>query len=426
LRERFRDIGHKGRDASTVGQIDTLSIFSQIETAMTAHRSLLMPTSYSVILAVSGTHLINDLIQFLLPALYPVLKTEYALSYFQLGLLTLAQQITACFLQPIMGLYGDLRPKPYMLAVSMAVVAVGVVMLALASSFALLLAAAAVLGIGSALFHPEASRVCRMASGGRFGFAQSSFQVGGNTGTALGPLAAALFVLPLGQVSTVWFGLLAVIGFVILIRIAGWFANHQRMLKSAGTPRTEGPQLSRRRLILAFAVIGALLLSKFVYIETFKSYYTFFLIERFGMEIRQAQTILFVFLGAVAVGTFFGGPIGDRIGRRRVIWVSIVGALPFALLLPHANLWGVIVLSILVGLILSSAFSAIVVYAQELMPQKVGMVSGFVFGFAFGIGALGAAALGGIADLVGMQQVFNALSGLLFLGFLTAVLPDIE
>ena len=393
---------------------------------MTAHRSLLMPTSYSVILAVSGTHLINDLIQFLLPALYPVLKTEYALSYFQLGLLTLAQQITACFLQPIMGLYGDLRPKPYMLAVSMAVVAVGVVLLALASSFALLLAAAAVLGIGSALFHPEASRVCRMASGGRFGFAQSSFQVGGNTGTALGPLAAALFVLPLGQVSTVWFGLLAVIGFVILIRIAGWFANHQRMLKSAGTPRTEGPQLSRPRLILAFAVIGALLLSKFVYIETFKSYYTFFLIERFGMEIRQAQTILFVFLGAVAIGTFFGGPIGDRIGRRRVIWVSIVGALPFALLLPHANLWGVIVLSILVGLILSSAFSAIVVYAQELMPQKVGMVSGFVFGFAFGIGALGAAALGGIADLVGMQQVFNALSLLLFLGFLTALLPDIE
>jgi FSR family fosmidomycin resistance protein-like MFS transporter len=409
-----------------VGQIATSSILLQIETTMTAHRQLLMPTSYSVILAVSSTHLINDLIQFLLPALYPVLKTEYALSYFQLGLLTLAQQITACFLQPIMGLYGDLRPKPYMLAVSMAVVAVGVVMLALASSFALLLAAAAVLGIGSALFHPEASRVCRMASGGRFGFAQSSFQVGGNTGTALGPLAAALFVLPLGQVSTVWFGLLAVIGFVILIRIAGWFVNHQRMLKSAGTPQSEGPQLSRQRLILAFAVIGALLLSKFVYIETFKSYYTFFLIERFGMEIRQAQTILFVFLGAVAVGTFFGGPIGDRIGRRRVIWVSIVGALPFALLLPHANLWGVIVLSILVGLILSSAFSAIVVYAQELMPQKVGMVSGFVFGFAFGVGAFGAAALGGIADLVGMQQVFNALSLLLFLGFLTALLPDIE
>lgn len=398
----------------------------QIGTAMTALRPLAMPTAYPVILAVSGTHLINDLIQFLLPALYPVLKGEYGLSYLQLGLLTLAQQITACFLQPIMGLYGDLRPKPYMLAVSKAVVAVGVVMLALANSFPLLLAASAVLGIGSALFHPEASRVCRMASGGRFGFAQSSFQVGGNAGTALGPLAAALFVLPLGQVSTVWFGLLAVIGFVILLRIAGWFVEHQRMLKASGTPRATGPQLSRPRLILAFSVIGALLLSKFVYIETFKSYYTFFLIERFGLEIRQAQTVLFVFLGAVAVGTFFGGPIGDRIGRRRVIWVSIVGALPFALLLPHANLWGVVVLSVLVGLILSSAFSAIVVYAQELMPQKVGMISGFVFGFAFGIGALGAAALGGIADVIGMQQVFNALSTLLFLGFLTALLPDIE
>jgi len=393
---------------------------------MTALRPLAMPTAYPVILAVSGTHLINDLIQFLLPALYPVLKGQYGLSYLQLGLLTLAQQITACFLQPIMGLYGDLRPKPYMLAVSMAVVAVGVVMLALANSFPLLLAASAVLGIGSALFHPEASRVCRMASGGRFGFAQSSFQVGGNAGTALGPLAAALFVLPLGQVSTVWFGLLAVIGFGILMRIAGWFVEHQRILKASGTPRATGPQLSQPRLILAFSIIGALLLSKFVYIETFKSYYTFFLIERFGLEIRQAQTVLFVFLGAVAVGTFFGGPIGDRIGRRRVIWVSIVGALPFALLLPHANLWGVVVLSVLVGLILSSAFSAIVVYAQELMPQKVGMISGFVFGFAFGIGALGAAALGGIADVIGMQQVFNILSTLLFLGFLTALLPDIE
>jgi FSR family fosmidomycin resistance protein-like MFS transporter len=393
---------------------------------MTAHRQILIPTSYSVVLAVSGTHLINDLIQFMLPALYPVLKSQYALSYFQLGLLTLAQQITACVLQPVMGLYGDLRPKPYMLAISMAVVAVGVLMLGLAGSFGMLLAASAVLGIGSALFHPEASRVCRMASGGRFGFAQSSFQVGGNTGTALGPLAAALFVLPLGQISTVWFGLLAVVGVMILIRIAGWFTEHQKALKAAGTPRVEASRLPRSRLILAFAVIGALLLSKFVYIETFKSYYAFFLIERFGMEIRQAQIILFIFLGAVALGTFFGGPIGDRIGRRRVIWVSIVGALPFALLLPHANLAGVIALSIAVGLILSSAFSAIVVYAQELMPQKVGMVAGFVFGFAFGVGALGAAILGGLADMIGMQQVFNYLSVLLFLGFLTALLPEVE
>ncbi|SMC60042.1 MFS transporter, FSR family, fosmidomycin resistance protein [Primorskyibacter flagellatus] len=393
---------------------------------MTIQKTTLMPTSYSVILAVSGSHLINDLIQFLLPALYPVLKSEYSLNYFQLGLLTLAQQITACILQPVMGLYGDLKPKPYTLAVSMMIVALGVVMLATADSFMLLLVAATVLGVGSALFHPEASRVCRMASGGKRGFAQSSFQVGGNTGTALGPLAAALFVLPLGQVSTVWFGLFAVIGVIILIWVAQWFTNHQRIVKTAGTPEISLPQLPRMRLIISFAIIGALLLSKFVYVETYKSYYTFFLIEKFGLEIKYAQTLLFVFLGAVAVGTFVGGPVGDRIGRRKVIWGSILGALPFALMLPHANLLGTVVLSIIVGLVLASAFSAIVVFAQELLPQKVGMVSGFVFGFAFGIGALGAAALGALADQIGMQQVFSYLSVLLFLGLLTFYLPDID
>lgn len=393
---------------------------------MTAQRPILMPTAYPVILAVSGTHLINDLIQFLLPALYPVLKSQYALSYFQLGLLTLAQQITACILQPLMGLSGDLRPKPYTLAVSMAVVALGVLMLATATSFALLLAASTVLGIGSALFHPEASRVCRMASGGKLGFAQSSFQVGGNTGTALGPLAAALIVLPLGQVSTIWFGLLAVVAVMILMWIARWFIEHQRMMATAGTAQVAPRTLPRARLIAAFAIVGALLLSKFVYIETFKAYYAFFLIEKYGLGVQGAQTVLFIFLGAVAVGTFFGGPIGDRLGRKKVIWGSIVGALPFALALPHAPLWGAIVLSILVGLILSSAFSAIVVYAQELLPQKVGMVAGFVFGFAFGVGALGAAGLGALADQIGMQQVFNLLSGLLFLGFLTVFLPDID
>ncbi|WP_116599623.1 MFS transporter [Primorskyibacter marinus] len=393
---------------------------------MTIQKTTLMPTSYSVILAVSGSHLINDLIQFLLPALYPVLKSEYSLNYFQLGLLTLAQQITACILQPVMGLYGDLKPKPYTLAVSMMIVALGVVMLATADSFMLLLVAATVLGVGSALFHPEASRVCRMASGGKRGFAQSSFQVGGNTGTALGPLAAALFVLPLGQVSTVWFGLFAVIGVIILIWVAQWFTNHQRIVRTAGTPEITLPQLPRKRLIISFAIIGALLLSKFVYVETYKSYYTFFLIEKFGLEIKYAQTLLFVFLGAVAVGTFVGGPVGDRIGRRKVIWGSILGALPFALMLPHANLLGTVVLSIIVGLVLASAFSAIVVFAQELLPQKVGMVSGFVFGFAFGIGALGAAALGALADQIGMQQVFGYLSALLFLGLLTFYLPDID
>lgn len=393
---------------------------------MITQRTALLPTSYSVILAVSGTHLINDLIQFLLPALYPVLKSQYALSYFQLGLLTLAQQITACILQPILGLYGDLRPKPYSLAVSMVVVAIGVVLLATAGSFPALLVASAVLGLGSALFHPEASRVCRMASGGRLGFAQSSFQVGGNAGTALGPLAAALIVIPLGQASTVWFGLLAVCGVMILLWIARWFTHHQRMTQAADTRQSVGPQLPHRRLVVTFMILGALLLSKFVYIETFKSYYTFFLIEKFGLDVPQAQGFLFVFLAAVAFGTFFGGPVGDRIGRKKVIWGSIVGALPFALVLPHAPLWAAVGLSIVVGVVLSSAFSAIVVYAQELLPQKVGMVAGFVFGFAFGIGALGAAALGALADQIGMQQVFGNLAALLCLGFLTVFLPDLE
>lgn len=393
---------------------------------MTTARAAVLPTSYSVILAVSGTHLINDLIQFLLPALYPVLKSQYALTYFQLGLLTLAQQITACILQPVLGLYGDLRPKPYSLAVSMAIVAVGIVMLALAGSFAGLLVASAVLGLGSALFHPEASRVCRMASGGRLGFAQSSFQVGGNAGTALGPVAAALIVLPLGQASTVWFGLLAVLAVVVLLWIARWFTHHQLMTRTSGVSTVVGPNLPRKRLVIAFAILGALLLSKFVYIETFKSYYAFFLIEKYGLSVRNAQGLLFVFLAAVAFGTFFGGPVGDRIGRKKVIWGSIVGALPFAIVLPHMPMWIAVGLSIVVGLILSSAFSAIVVFAQELLPQKVGMVAGFVFGFAFGVGALGAAALGAWADQVGMQQVFGYLPVLLCLGFLTALLPDIE
>lgn len=393
---------------------------------MITQRAAVLPTSYSVILAVSGTHLINDLIQFLLPALYPVLKSQYALSYFQLGLLTLAQQITACILQPVLGLYGDLRPKPYSLAVSMAVVAIGIVMLATAGSFPALLLAAAVLGLGSALFHPEASRVCRMASGGRLGFAQSSFQVGGNAGTALGPLAAALIVLPFGQASTVWFGLLAVCGIVVLLWIARWFTHHMQMTQAAGIRQPAGPALPRKRLVVSFAILGALLLSKFIYIETFKNYYAFFLIEKFGLDVPQAQGLLFVFLAAVAFGTFFGGPIGDRIGRKKVIWASIVGALPFALVLPHTPQWAAVGLSIIVGLILSSAFSAIVVFAQELLPRKVGMVTGFVFGFAFGVGALGAAALGALADQIGMQQVFGYLAALLCLGFLTVFLPDLE
>lgn len=380
-------------------------------------------TALSIILCVSGAHLLNDLLQFLLPALYPLLKENYGLSYFQIGMLTLGQQITACLLQPVFGLSGDIRPKPYWLAISMAIVAAGVALLAAASGFWLLFLAAVVVGTGSALFHPEASRVARMASGGRLGFAQSLFQVGGNLGTALGPLAAALILLPMGQSSIFGFLIVAAGGLGLLAYVGRWFADHQRQAATRPAVPARKPTLPRQRLIIAFAVIGALLLSKFIYIEGLKSYYAFFLIEKFGLSAQEAQYYLFAFLGAVAAGTFIGGPVGDRYGRLAVIWVSILGALPFTLALPYLDLFWTCVMSIMVGLILSSAFSAMVVYAQELVPGKVGMVAGFVFGFAFGIGALGAAVMGGLADWIGIIAVFQICAFLPALGILTILLP---
>ena len=380
-------------------------------------------TALSIILCVSGAHLLNDLLQFLLPALYPLLKENYGLSYFQIGMLTLGQQITACLLQPIFGLSGDLKPKPYWLALSMAIVAAGVAMLAAANGFWLLFFASIVMGTGSAIFHPEASRVARMASGGKLGFAQSLFQVGGNVGTALGPLAAALILLPLGQSSIFWFLIVAMLGLAVLGYVGRWFAEHQRQSASRPAAAIKKPVLSRQRLIVAFAVIGALLLSKFIYIEGLKSYYAFFLIEKFALSAQEAQYYLFAFLGSVAAGTFIGGPVGDRYGRLAVIWVSILGALPFTLALPYLDLFWTCVMSIMVGLILSSAFSAMVVYAQELVPGKVGMIAGFVFGFAFGIGALGAAAMGGLADWIGIIPVFQICAFLPALGILTILLP---
>lgn len=380
-------------------------------------------TSLIVILAVSASHLLNDLMQFLLPALYPLLKDAYGLDYVQIGLITLAQQMTASIFQPVVGYYTDKNPTPYALAVSMVFALVGVVLIATANSFGLLVLAAMVGGVGSAIFHPEASRVARLASGGKLGFAQSLFQVGGNLGTSLGPLAAAYFLLPRGQSSTIWFAFVAITALVILSAVGRWYAAHQRASASRPVLQVAQQMLSRRRLTVVFAVIGALLLSKYVYIASFTSYYSFFLIEKFGLSAEQAQLYLFLFLGAIAAGTFIGGPVGDRFGRLTVIWGSIVGALPFTLLLPHMDLFGTAVVSVLVGLILSSAFSAIVVYAQELIPGKVGMVAGFVFGFAFGIGAIGAAVLGALADQIGIVAVFGICAFLPFLGFLTIFLP---
>jgi FSR family fosmidomycin resistance protein-like MFS transporter len=383
-------------------------------------------TSIAIILAVSASHLLNDLMQFLLPALYPLLKDAYGLNYVQIGLLTLAQQMTASILQPAVGLYGDVKPKPYWLAISMVFTLVGVTLLATANSFWLLVLAAMVGGVGSAIFHPEASRVARLASGGKLGFAQSLFQVGGNLGTAIGPLAAAYLILPRGQSSVGWFTLVAITSLIILATVGRWYAAHMRAHSGRPVAKAAQQLISRPRLIGAFAVIGALLLSKYVYMSSITSYYSFFLIEKFGLTASQAQLYLFLFLGAVAAGTFIGGPVGDRFGRLTVIWCSIVGALPFTLVLPHLDLTWTAVASVLAGLVLSSAFSAIVVYAQELIPGKVGMVAGFVFGFAFGIGAIGAAVLGALADRFGIISVFNLCAFLPFLGFLTILLPKTD
>lgn len=380
-------------------------------------------TSLAIILAVSASHLLNDLMQFLLPALYPLLKQAYGLDYVQIGLITLAQQMTASILQPLVGYYTDKHPKPFALAISMLFALAGIVLIATANSFGLLVLAAMIGGIGSAIFHPEASRVARLASGGRLGFAQSLFQVGGNLGTAIGPLAAAYFLLPRGQGSTIWFALVAITALVILSAVGRWYADHQRAASGRPAPVVARQMLSRQRVLVAFLIIGALLLSKYVYITSITSYYSFFLIEKFALSAEQAQLYLFLFLGAIAAGTFIGGPMGDRFGRLTVIWCSIVGALPFTLLLPHMNLMGTAVVSVAVGLVLSSAFAAIVVYAQELIPGKVGMVSGFVFGFAFGMGAIGAAVLGALADHIGMVAVFGLCAFLPFLGFLTIFLP---
>jgi len=383
-------------------------------------------TSVAIILAVSASHLLNDLMQFLLPALYPLLKDAYGLNYVQIGLLTLAQQMTASILQPAVGLYGDIKPKPYWLAISMVFSLVGVILLATANSFWLLVLAAMVGGVGSAIFHPEASRVARLASGGKLGFAQSLFQVGGNLGTSIGPLAAAYFILPHGQSSVGWFSLVSITALIILATVGRWYAAHMKAHSGRPVAKAARQLISRPRLIGAFAVIGALLLSKYVYISSITSYYSFFLIEKFDLTASQAQLYLFLFLGAVAAGTFIGGPVGDRFGRVAVIWCSIVGALPFTLIMPHLDLTWTAVASVFVGLILSSAFSAIVVYAQDLIPGKVGMVAGFVFGFAFGIGAIGAAVLGALADRFGIVFVFNLCAFLPFLGFLTILLPQTD
>lgn len=381
--------------------------------------------AFAVLIALSVSHLLNDTIQSLISAVYPVLKEKYDLSYTQIGLITLAFQVTASLLQPIVGLYTDRRPLPYSLAVGMGVTLTGLLLLSVADTFPAILLAAALVGIGSAVFHPEASRMARLASGGRHGFAQSLFQVGGNGGSALGPLLAAFVVVPWGQSSLAWFSVAAVAAMLILTRVGIWYRAHlaERMAKKA-VP-TAAP-VSSRWVAFAVGILLCLIFSKYFYLASLTSYYTLYLIDTFGIEVADAQLRLFVFLGAVAAGTFLGGPVGDRVGFKAVIWGSILGVLPFTLALPHADLFWTTVLTVPIGLILASAFSAIMVYAQELLPSRVGMVAGLFFGFAFGMGGIGAAVLGWLADQTSIGYVYQVCAFLPLIGLLTALLPNLR
>jgi FSR family fosmidomycin resistance protein-like MFS transporter len=383
---------------------------------------------YKVLAAISVCHLLNDMLSSLLPAIYPLLKSSYNLNFAQVGLITLTYQTTASLLQPLIGFYTDKRPRPFSLPVGMGATLIGLILLAAARTFPALLVAAALVGTGSSVFHPESSRVARMASGGQHGLAQSIFQVGGNAGLSLGPLLAAFIVLPKGQNSIAWFSLAALTGMVLLTGVSGWAKNNAAGWKkfSAKHDIDKPPDLSTARITASIAILMALLFSKFVYLASLTSYYTFYLINKFQMSVQSAQIHLFVFLGAVAVGTLIGGPVGDRIGRKRVIWASILGVLPFTMLLPYANLFCTEILSVVIGLILASAFSVIVVYAQELVPGKVGMISGLCFGFAFGMAGLGAAVLGWLADLTSINFVYLVCSYLPAVGLLAAFLPNIE
>ena len=381
-------------------------------------------TAFRVLAAISVCHLLNDMIQSLIPAMYPLLKESFRLDFGQIGLITLTNQVTASLLQPIIGYYTDRKPKPYSLCFGMAVTLCGLLLLAGAPNFSLILVAAALVGFGSAVFHPESSRVARIASGGQHGLAQSLFQVGGNAGSSTGPLLAAFFVLPRGRASVAWFSVAALTGMALLAKVGSWYKR--RVIAKAKAQQGRQPGQAKRKVAGPIAILLALIFSKYFYLASFGTYYTFFLMNRFNVTVQHAQVLLFVFLGAVAAGTIIGGPIGDRIGRKYVIWCSILGVLPFRLLLPYANLFWTAVLSVVIGMILASAFSAILVFAQELAPGNVGMISGMFFGFAFGMGGLGAAVLGWLADLTDIQFVYRVCSFLPLIGLLAGFLPDLR
>jgi len=378
-----------------------------------------------IVVGAAFAHLLNDMIQAMLPSIFPMLKQSFSLSFGQIGIIALIYQVTASLLQPWIGLYTDKHPKPYLLPSGMGMTFIGIALLATASSYEMLLVAAAVVGVGSATFHPEASRIARLASGGRFGTAQSTFQVGGNTGSAIGPLLTAAIVIPHGQPAVAWFMVVALVAIFVLYRLTIW-VRHHGTAKAKVLSKGHGEGLDRSGVIRAISVICVLMFAKFVYIASFTNYFTFYLIERFQLSVQTSQLFLFMFLAAVAAGTFAGGPVGDRIGRKAVIWISFLGVAPFALALPYVGLAGTAILAIVIGLVMSSAFAALVVYAQEAVPGRVGLVSGLMFGLMFGVGGIGAAGLGELADVHGIVWVYGVTSFLPLLGFATAFLPETQ
>ena len=401
---------------------------STAQATTTPTQTLRERTSYAVLVMISFCHFLNDMIQSLLPAIYPILKGNFHLDFAQVGMITFTNQLTASVLQPVVGSYTDKRPQPFSLSIGMGCTLIGLIVLSLASSFPIILAAAAMIGIGSSVFHPESSRVARMASGGQHGFAQSIFQVGGNAGSATGPLLAAFIVLPHGQGSLAWFSLAALLGMALLGKVGFWAKAYRAARAKIAKHVTDHFHhgLSEKQVNLSIAILVALIFSKYIYMASPTSYYTFYLISKFHLPVQSAQIYLFVFLGAVALGTIMGGPIGDRLGRKYVIWWSILGVLPFTLALPYSNLFWTVIFSVIIGTILASAFPAIVVYAQELLPGKLGMISGLFFGLAFGTAGIAAALLGQLADHTSIGFVYRAVSFMPLLGLLAIFLPDIE
>ncbi|NML35799.1 MFS transporter [Chitinophaga sp. G-6-1-13] len=397
------------------------------EAPTSASQQVAQQTVFPILIALSFTHLLNDTLQSLIPAIYPLVRNTMKLNFTQIGLITLTFQLSASILQPLVGLFTDKKPQPFSLAVGMAFTLIGLVSLSMANTLPMLLVSVALVGIGSSVFHPEASRLAHMASGGKHGMAQSLFQVGGNAGSSLGPLLAAAIIVPFGQFHVIWFSVLALIAIFVMIYIGNWFkGNTHRIKPKKAVQQLQQQTLPPARVVISLGILLMLIFSKYFYMASMTNYYTFYLMDRFGVSIQSSQVYLFIFLFSVAAGTFFGGPVGDRIGRKYVIWISILGAAPFALLLPYANLFWTAVLSVFIGVILSSAFSAILVYAQELVPGKVGMIAGLFFGLAFGMAGVASALLGKLADATSIGYVYQVCSYLPLIGLLTGFLPNLE